>query len=111
MSNKADSLAGYLEQYKEQPIAILCCRYWYRGLLAHVSKDVVVLREPRAVETTGRASSERPDTEDPIPSDLAISTDAIEIVCQPTWCFHGFQDAPKAPEWVDKAKADQQNRS
>jgi hypothetical protein len=71
-----------------QPVAILCARYWYRGLLKEVGVDHVVLSNPRAVEVTGSAQSQTPEREDPIPSDLYVRIDFMEIVCQPTWVRH-----------------------
>lgn len=78
--------------YKGQPVAILCARYWYRGILADVGEDHVVLSNPRAVEVTGSAQQDRPEREDPIPSDLMIRIDFMEIVCQPTWVYHEMDE-------------------
>ncbi len=79
-------------QYEGQPVAILCARYWYRGYLAEVGKDHVVLSTPRAVEVTGSASQNHPEREDVIPSDVMIRIDFMEIVCQPSWVYHEMED-------------------
>lgn len=84
-------LSQYLETKKGEPIAILCMRYWYRGILAEVEDDFIVLQNALAVEQTGRAAGEQAPTEDPIPSEVIIKTMAIELICWPTWCFHGYK--------------------
>jgi len=80
-------IVDFLKEKTGQPIAILCCRYWYRGIVSHVGEDCVILANPRAVEVTGIATNTTPETEDVIPSDLCILLASVEIVCQPTWCF------------------------
>jgi hypothetical protein len=89
-----------LEAYKGQPIAVLCARYWYRGILKEVGKDHVLLTNPRAVEVTGSASQDHPEREDVIPSDLMIRIDFMEIVCQPSWVYFEMseKDVKKAEE-------------
>ena len=78
----------FLKSLEGQPVAVMCARYWYRGILSHVEKDAIVLTNPRAVESTGPSSGNAPQHEDPIPSDLIISLNAVEIVCQPAWVWH-----------------------
>lgn len=82
------SRSKYLDGLVGQPVAFLCARYWYRGMLVEVGDDFVVLENARAVETTGKASDSKPNVEDPIPSQLMISMMALEIVCQPAWVWH-----------------------
>lgn len=74
-----------LKEYLGQPIAILCARYWYRGILASSDEDHVVLTNARAVEVTGSSQQDHPDREDPIPSDVIVRTPFVEIVAQPSW--------------------------
>ena len=101
---KAEGKAVQVKQYEEsaticlplskllnQPVAILCARYWYRGILVQVGKDFAILDNAKAVETTGASSSVRPDQEDPIPSLWCVSLDAVEAFGQPLWCFADFQ--------------------
>jgi len=76
------------DKYIGQPLAILCARYWYRGIVVEAGKDFVSLSHVRAVEVTGPAASASPQTEDPVPSDMTISTGAIEQFCQPLWVWH-----------------------
>lgn len=85
-------LTERLVKYKDEPIGVLCARYWYRGILSEVGEDYILLTNPRAVEVTGPASAATPSTEDPIPSDLIISTNAIEQLCWPTWVSHELKD-------------------
>jgi len=88
----SDELYGYLEQ----PIAILCMRYWYRGILREVGKNYCVLDPVRAVEVSGPATAQSTQTEDIIPSRVVLKLDVIELVCQPTWVANGFdQDSKK----------------
>jgi hypothetical protein len=98
-------LEAIAEIYHGKPAAILCARYWYRGVVAEVGKNYIHLTNVRAVEVTGAANTEHPQTEDPVPSDMLISSDAIEQVCQPTWAW--FEMPGEKPEGVKKAIADQ----
>lgn len=77
-----------VSRYLGQPIAILCARYWYRGILVAADDDTITLTYPRAVEVTGPATRTSPQSEDIMPSDLHISTGAIEMMAQPLWVFH-----------------------
>lgn len=78
------------EDYMDQPIAIWCARYTYRGIVKEVGEDFVTLSNPRAVEATGEASGAIPTREDIIPSDLSISIGSIEQFCQPGWVAHNL---------------------
>jgi len=90
------------EEYLNKPLAILCARYWYRGIVSRVGKDFVVLSHVRAVEVTGPAAGNTPNTEDPVPSDMIISTGAIEQACQPLWCWHGLGHVIKPPKEISE---------
>ena len=83
----AASMAQVAQQFLGQPVAVLCARYNYRGILSHVGEDCLVLAQARAVETSGASSQETPNTEDPIGSSVIISLGAVEIIYQPRWCF------------------------
>jgi hypothetical protein len=76
------------EKYQGKPATILCARYWYRGVVHEVGQDYIHLTDVRAVEVTVAASEKKPEKEYPVPSDMLISADAIEQVCQPTWASH-----------------------
>jgi len=92
------------EKYSNKPLAILCARYWYRGMVHEVGQNYIWLTNVRAVEVTGAAATAQPQTEDPVPSDMIISADAIEQVCQPTWVWHEMPG--KKPDEVQKAIED-----
>ena len=80
-----------LETYLGQPIAILCARYWYRGIVHSLTDDTVTLKKPYCVEVTGPNNSIKPCTEDILSSDIHIAFDAIEVISQPTWAFYGYK--------------------
>jgi len=80
----------FLSKYIGEPIAILCMRYWYRGILSKIGDDFIVLNEAKAITETGPASNATPQREDAIPGPLAIKTAVIEIACQPGWAWAGY---------------------
>jgi len=86
------NMACILQDYIGQPIAILCARFNYRGILSKVTDDCVVLAQARAVESSGASSSDTPNSEDPIGSSVIISLNAVELFYQPNWCFHTLED-------------------
>jgi len=89
---KGACMREVLNDYVGQPIAILCARFNYRGILSKVTDDCVVLAQARAVESSGASSQERPSNEDPIGSSVVISMNAIELCYQPNWCFAPLDD-------------------
>jgi hypothetical protein len=91
-SSKGQELSEILEAYIGQPLAILCARFNYRGILSKVGDNFVVLAQARAVESSGASSQERPSNEDPIGSSVIISINAIELIYQPNWCFAPLED-------------------
>jgi hypothetical protein len=89
---KAAVMKDALQMYIGQPLAILCARFNYRGILSVVGEDYVVLAQARAVESSGASSQERPSNEDPIGSSVIISLNAVELIYQPSWCFFSLDD-------------------
>jgi hypothetical protein len=81
-----------LTQFIGQPIAILCARFNYRGILSSVGEDHVVLAQARAVESSGASNQERPTTEDPVGSSVIISLNAVELIYWPNWAFSPLDD-------------------
>jgi len=71
----------------QQKVAILCARYNYRGVLAEVEQDHLVLSNACSVEVSGPSNSAKARTEDPIGSSVVIMKDAIELIYQPQFCF------------------------
>lgn len=116
--NKDSSYADALQEaYLDLPIAVLCARYWYRGMLRIVGTDFIALSNVRAVEVTGPAASAWPQTEDPVPSDMYISLNAVEQVCQPFWAWPNMPiNIPEAVKQgikvaaEEKAKVDAQRK-
>lgn len=89
---KAQTMKDALQAYVGQPLAILCARFNYRGILSTVGEDFVVLAQARAVESSGASSQERPSNEDPIGSSVVISLNAVELIYQPAWSFASLDD-------------------
>jgi hypothetical protein len=86
------TLKETMKQFVGQPIAILCARFNYRGILSAVGEDHVVLAQARAVESSGASSQERPSNEDSIGSSVIISLNAVELVYFPNWCYASLDD-------------------
>ena len=82
-----ESMCHVLKEYVGQPIAVLCARFNYRGILSKITDDCIILAQARAVESSGASNQERPNSEDPIGSSVVISLNAVELVYQPTWVF------------------------
>ena len=91
METNKNGLGSYFKRFLGEPIAVLCCRYWYRGIVAEVLDDSVILSNPYAVEVMGPAAGARVETEDRIPSDICILFQAAEIVMRPAWAFYGYE--------------------
>lgn len=89
---KASRMRDALAHYVGQPVAVLCARFNYRGLLSSVGEDFLVLAQARAVESSGASSQQRPTNEDAIGSSVIISLNAVELVYQPNWCFAPLDD-------------------
>jgi len=88
----AETIGDAMQAYIGQPLAILCARFNYRGILSKVGQDYCVLAQARAVESSGASSQERPSNEDPIGSSVIISLNAVELIYQPVWCFANLDD-------------------
>lgn len=96
---KKDSLSRMmLDRYSGKAIAILCNRYWYRGILAHACDEYITLSKPFTVEVTGEMEGEQAIQEMSIPSDVHISPGAIELVCVPKWASYGYKEESDKPQ-------------
>lgn len=78
-------LARILEKYIGEKIVIIAARYQYWGRLAEVNPDVLVLAQAVAVEVSGPAQSENPQTIDPIGTSIFIPLGATECYYFPKW--------------------------
>jgi len=83
---------------KGQKIAVLCARYQYRGVVAHIADDCIVLANARSVEISGPSAKAEPEREDDIGGFVVIKLDAIEIAYQPTWSQWplSFEEEPES---------------
>jgi hypothetical protein len=87
-----EGMAVILKEYIGQPIAVLCARFNYRGIVSKVTDDCIVLAQARAVEASGASNQDAPSSEDNIGSSVVISLNAVEIIYQPNWCFASLED-------------------
>jgi hypothetical protein len=81
-----------VEPHEGNRVAILCNRYWYRGIVKKVANDCIVLEKGIAVEIAGRPEDAKSQVEDWIGSDVFIPRTTIEMICHPKWC-----EAPLEP--------------
>jgi len=91
-------LVAYLSDLIGQPVAVLCVRYTYRGIVSSVDDKALVLTNAFAVEQSGPASGARAPQEDPIPSDICVSIGSVELALQPAWCWHEVSHRPKGKD-------------
>jgi len=82
----ASNSVEVMREFIGQKVAVLCCRYQYRGRLSQVLDDCVILANPTSVEVSGPTNADRPTTEDPIGSSITVMKDSIELFYQPNWC-------------------------
>lgn len=87
-----ENMSTILREYMGQPLAVLCARFNYRGILSKVCDDCLVLAQARAVESSGASNSERPNSEDVIGSSVVISLNAVELIYQPLWCYSSLDE-------------------
>ena len=85
MLNGLTKFGEIINSHEGQKIAVLCARYQYRGVVAHVGEDFIVLANARSVEISGPSAKATPEREDDIGGFVIIKHDAIEIAYQPTW--------------------------
>lgn len=85
--SKANTTIDCFKEYLGKPVAILCGRFNYRGIMKIVNEDSVVLTKARAISVSGACSKEEPESEEEILSPVIIMKNSIELVYQPRWCF------------------------
>lgn len=85
-------IGDQLKLYLGQPIAVLCSRFNYRGIVSSVGVDHVVLAKARAVESSGASNQELPTSEDIIGGSVVISLNAVELIYQPNWAYASLDD-------------------
>jgi len=89
------SSRDYLAALMGQKVALLCARYHYRGVVAAVLEDSVVLADAASVETSGASNRETPEVEDAECGSICIKLDAVEIIHQPRWVNAPLQSEGK----------------
>jgi hypothetical protein len=95
--NEITKFTDAMKMLKGEDVAILSCRYHYRGVLSEVLDDCVVLAECVVVEVSGLYSDkETAETEDPMLTSNIIKNDAIEIVHQAKWVHAPSSSVKKA---------------
>jgi len=80
-----EDLANKIKENLNKPIAILCTRYVYRGILTEVGKGFIVISKARTVEVTGPCSAEKPQFEDDIGGSIIVPFHNIELIYHPKW--------------------------
>lgn len=88
-------MKSFFEKYRGQPIAIMCIRYWYRGIVSEVSDTHVILSNAHAVDRTGASTNEKAAREEALPSDWLVTYQSIESAGFPTWCYYGVKSYRK----------------
>lgn len=81
----------YLESKVGEAVFMNCARWGYRGIVVEAGDDGVVLSNPFMIFDSDSYTTQKVKEEYIIPSDLFISYDAIEIICQPVWAFFGYE--------------------
>lgn len=86
---KSDAISsnGCLKEYLGKPIAVLCQKYVYRGILAKVNDDSIILSKAKQVETSGASKGSAPEKEENCGDSLMVWIRSIELVFQPNWCL------------------------
>lgn len=70
-----------------KPVAVLCQRFYYRGILAKMDLNGIVLSKARAILNSGPSAGDTPVSEETIGRPVFIMRQSIELVFQPNWCF------------------------
>lgn len=81
----------YFEKRKGEAVAILCSRYWWKGIVAEVGDNEVLLADTYLVYETGKMDGAKAKSEEACGTDTLISFDAIELCGQFPWAFDGYE--------------------
>ena len=81
----------YLLSRKGEAVYLNCARWGYRGIVEEVGDDGVLLSHPFMIFDSNSYTTEKVKEEYVIPSDILICLDAVEVICQPTWAFYGYE--------------------
>lgn len=93
-SSLAVSTNGNLYHLIGKPVAVICNRFSYRGILAKVNDASIVLDKAMAVENAQdlHHDSAYIHVEDNIGCPVMIYKRHIELLFQPKWCFSPLPD-------------------
>ena len=80
----------YFEGIVGEPVAVLCSRYWWRGIVRQVGENGVILSDVFLIYETGKMDGNQPKSEEACGTDTMIALDAIELVGQFPWAFYGY---------------------
>ena len=83
--------AQYLLSKKGEAVFVTCARWGYRGIIEDAGENGLLLSSPFMIFDSSSYTDETVKEEFVIPSDLFLSLDAIESICQPIWCFKGYE--------------------
>jgi len=81
----ANAAATLLKKHVGEKVVIICARYQYWGVLSEVNDEAIVLAKAVAVESSGSAQADKPQTTDPIGSSIIVMLGAIETFYWPKW--------------------------
>ena len=81
----------YLTSKIGEAVFLNCVRWGYRGIVREVSSEGVLLSHPYMIFDSDSYTGPKVKEEFEIPSDLYVSLDAIEVICQPVWAFAGYE--------------------
>lgn len=87
-SEEMTDFSEMVRRYMGEKIVVICARYQYWGIVSEVGKNALILANPVAVQNSGSAQAENPDSIDAINTSIIISYFAIELIYQPKWCFN-----------------------
>ena len=79
-----------VSSYMGQAVAVLCPKWFYRGVVKNVGGGVLTLFPAFAVSISGAATSTIPLEECSVSGDVFIPLAAMEMLCQPPWASYGI---------------------
>jgi len=74
-----------LSKHIGEKVVLICARYQYWGILSEVDEQSIVLANAVAVESSGSAQGDAPQTIDPIGSSIILMIGAVECFYWPKW--------------------------
>ena len=75
----------YLATKIGQPVALMCTRYQYHGIVETVEDNFLVLNPVRSILFSGEATREKPQRVEMIHGSVTIPLSSIEMNWEPKW--------------------------